>query len=67
MEIDDKVEPLEPSLLSPEMFVAFSKKSPCVSLMPKFSEALTELTTDGSFHKMLQDALVAWDAEPDTE
>jgi hypothetical protein len=35
--------------------------------MPKFSEALTELTTDGSFHKMLQDAIVAWDAEPDTQ
>ncbi len=67
MEIETKVEALEPSLLSPEMFVAFSKKSPCVSLMPKFSEALTELTTDGSFHKMLQDAIATWDGEPDTE
>jgi len=67
MEIEGKVKPLEPSLLSPEMFVAFSKKSPCISLMPKFSEALTVLTTDGSFHKMVQDAIVAWDTEPDTQ
>jgi polar amino acid transport system substrate-binding protein len=65
--IEDKVKALEPSLLSPEMFVAFSKKSPCVSLMPQFSEALTVLTTDGSFHEMLQDAVAAWDAEPDTQ
>jgi polar amino acid transport system substrate-binding protein len=67
LEIEDKVQALEPSLLSPEMFVAFSKKSPCASLMPKFSEVLTVKTTDGSFHKMLQDAAAAWDAEPETE
>ena len=67
MEIEDKVEALEPALLSPEMFVAFSKKSPCTSLIPQFSEKLTVLTTDGTFHTMLQDAVVTWDAEPDTE
>ncbi len=67
MEVENKVKALEPSLLSPEMFVAFSKKSPCVSLMPKFSEALTVLTTDGSFHQMVQDAVAAWDSEPDTQ
>ena len=65
--VEDKVQALDPSLLSPEMFVAFSKKSPCASLMPKFSEELTRLTTDGSFNKMVQDATAAWDAAPDTE
>jgi polar amino acid transport system substrate-binding protein len=63
MGIDDKVEALEPALLSAEMFVAFSKKSPCASLAPKFAQGITELTTDGSFHKMLVDAIVEWDAD----
>jgi polar amino acid transport system substrate-binding protein len=67
MEIENKVQALDPSLLSPEMFVAFSKKSPCVSLKAKFAEELTVLTTDGSFNKMLQDATTAWDVEPDTQ
>ncbi len=67
MNIDDKVQALDPSLLSPEMFVAFSKKSACVGLLPKFAEALTVLTTDGSFNTMLQDAIAAWDKAPDAE
>ena len=54
---------LEPALLSAEMFVAFSKKSPCKSLAPQFGEGITQLTTDGSFHKMLTDAIAAWDAK----
>ena len=28
---------------------------------------MTVLTTDGSFHQMVQDATLAWDAEPDTQ
>ncbi len=61
--IEDKVEALEPALLSAEMFVAFSKKSPCAALASKFGEGITKLTTDGSFHKMLLDAIAKWDAE----
>jgi polar amino acid transport system substrate-binding protein len=60
--IKDKVVALDPALLSAEMFVAFSKKSPCRSLMPGFSQAITEMTTDGSFHAMLIDAIKTWDA-----
>jgi polar amino acid transport system substrate-binding protein len=60
--IDDKVEPLEPALLSAEMFVAFSKKSPCADLASKFGEGIAEMTTDGRFHKMLLDAISKWDA-----
>lgn len=63
MGIDDKVEALEPALLSAEMFVAFSKKSPCASLAPKFAQGITEMTTDGSFHKLLVDAIAEWDAD----
>jgi len=59
----DDVVPLEPALLSAEMFVAFSKKSPCKSLAPQFGEGISALTTDGSFHKMLTDAIATWDAK----
>lgn len=62
MDIDGQVEALEPAVLSAEMFVAFSKKSPCAALAPKFSEGITEMTTDGRFHKMLVDAIAQWDA-----
>ena len=61
--LKDDVVPLEPALLSAEMFVAFSKKSPCKSLAPQFGEGITALTTDDSFHKMLTDAIAAWDAK----
>lgn len=62
MGIMDKVKAVEPALLSAEMFVAFSKKSPCTSLAPKFSQGITEMTTDGRFHKMLTGAIAEWDA-----
>ena len=65
MGIDDKVEALEPALLSAEMFVAFSKKSPCASMASKFGQGITELTTDGSFNKMLTGSIAEWDADQD--
>jgi polar amino acid transport system substrate-binding protein len=61
--IDDKVVALEPALLSAEMFVAFSKKSPCASLAPKFGEGIAAMTTDGRFHEMLTGAIAEWDSE----
>jgi polar amino acid transport system substrate-binding protein len=63
MGIKDKVEALEPALLSAEMFVAFSKKSPCAALAPKFGQGVAEMTTDGRFHQMLLDSIAEWDAE----
>jgi polar amino acid transport system substrate-binding protein len=60
--LDDKIEALEPALLSEEMFVAFSKKSPCAALASKFGEGITEMTTDGRFHQMQVDAISNWDA-----
>jgi polar amino acid transport system substrate-binding protein len=60
--IKDKVEALSPAILEAEMFVAFSKKSPCRSLVPGFSQGITEMTTNGTFDTMLQDATSAWDA-----
>ena len=59
----DKVVPLDQALLTAEMFVAFSKKSPCRSLAPDFGQGITELTTDGSFDKMLNEATAEWDKD----
>jgi polar amino acid transport system substrate-binding protein len=59
--LKDKVEALDPALLSAEMFVAFSKKSPCRSLAPQFGEAIAAMTTDGRFSQMLTDAEIAWE------
>ncbi|MGH6832033.1 MAG: substrate-binding periplasmic protein [Methyloceanibacter sp.] len=60
--IKDQVEVLDQALLTAEMFVAFSKKSPCTALADKFGQAITEMTTDGRFDAMLTDATKAWDA-----
>ena len=48
-------------LLTAEMFVAFSKKSPCRSLAEGFGKGITELTTNDKFDAMLDDAIKAWD------
>ena len=60
--VKDQVVPLSPAIAEVEMFVAFSKKSPCKSLAPKFGEGITAMTTDGRFDKLLNDAMAAWDA-----
>ena len=60
--VKDKIEALNPALLTAEMFVAFSKKSPCKSLAPQFGEAIATITTDGRFDKMLKEAVTGWDA-----
>ena len=60
--LKDKVVALDQALLTAEMFVAFSKKSPCRSLAEGFGKGITEMTTDGRFDAMLTDAQKAWDA-----
>lgn len=59
--LKDKIVPLDQALLTEEMFVAFSKESPCRSLAPEFGQGITDLTTDGSFDKMLNEATAEWD------
>jgi polar amino acid transport system substrate-binding protein len=60
--IKDQIEVLDQALVTAEMFVAFSKKSPCTALADKFGQAITEMTTDGSFDAILAEATKAWDA-----
>ena len=59
--VKDQVEVLDQALLTAEMFVAFSKKSPCTVVGRDFGKAITEMTTDDSFDKMLAEATKAWD------
>jgi polar amino acid transport system substrate-binding protein len=59
--VEDQVEPLSPAILEAEMFIAFSKKSPCRTLAPKFGDGIAAMTTDGRFDTMLQEATAAWD------
>jgi len=63
LDINDKVVPLEPPVVSDEMFIAFSKESPCASLAPKFGKGVETLTTDGSFEQMMRDAMAQWAGE----
>jgi polar amino acid transport system substrate-binding protein len=60
--IKDQIEAVSPALLEAEMFIAFSKKSPCRSLASQFGDGITAMTTDGRFDKMLEAATTAWDA-----
>jgi hypothetical protein len=50
------------ALLKAEMFVAFSKKSPCRSLADKFGQEITVMTTNDSFDKMLVNAEADWES-----
>jgi polar amino acid transport system substrate-binding protein len=60
--IKDQIEVLDQAVVTAEMFVAFSKKSPCTALAGKFGQGIAEMTTDGSFDAMLTEATAAWDA-----
>lgn len=60
--LKDQIVPLDQAVVTAEMFVAFSKKSPCRSLAEGFGKGITEMTTDGRFDTMLQDAIKMWDA-----
>jgi polar amino acid transport system substrate-binding protein len=59
--LKDQIVPLDQAVVTAEMFVAFSKKSPCRSLAEGFGKGITELTTNDKFDAMLDDAIKAWD------
>ena len=60
--LKDKIVPLDQAVVTAEMFIAFSKKSPCRSLAEGFGKGITELTTDGRFDAILDEAIKGWDA-----
>ena len=59
--LKDQIVPLDQAVVTAEMFVAFSKKSPCRSLAEEIGKGITELTTNDKFDAMLDDAIKAWD------
>jgi polar amino acid transport system substrate-binding protein len=63
--IGKRIVALSPVIINAEMFVAFSKKSPCAGLAAKFGDGITKLTTDGSFSAMMQKATADWRATKD--
>jgi polar amino acid transport system substrate-binding protein len=62
--LKDKLEPLAPPRLAADMFVAFSKRSPCLALIEAFSTAITAMSADGRYAAMLAEATKAWEARP---
>ena len=54
-------------LVSEELFVAFSKKSPCVALSSQFGKGITDLTEDGRFRELVRNALRKWDTDESAE
>jgi len=60
--LKDQIVPLDQAVVTAEMFVAFSKKSPCRSLAEGFGKGITEMTTDGRFNAILDEAIKGWDA-----
>ena len=58
--VTGKLEPLDPPLVTADMFIAFSKKSPCLALIDAFSTAIAAKSADGSFSAMLGEATTAW-------
>lgn len=65
--LDEQIQPLEPELVSEELFVAFSKKSPCVALSSQFGRGITDLTEDGRFRELVRNALRKWDTDESAE
>ena len=59
----DKIVSLEPPLLSEELFIAFSKKSPCAALAEKFGAGITQMTEDGRLGELVDSVFTDWEAE----
>jgi len=58
--VTGQLDPLDPPLLTADMFIAFSKKSPCRGLIEPFSEAITAMTADGTNATILKEATATW-------
>ncbi len=59
--IQERVETLHPSLLSEDMFIAFSKKSPCRNYVKEFGAKVADMVKAGSVQTMLLDAASEWE------
>ena len=60
--VKNQVEALKTPLLKEEMFIAFSKKSPCLSQVKAFGRKVNAMRAAGSVNTIIQDANRTWDA-----
>jgi polar amino acid transport system substrate-binding protein len=60
--VKDRIEPLKPELLKADMFIAFSKKSPCLSRIKAFWAKVRAMRTNGAIKAMIEDATRQWDS-----
>jgi polar amino acid transport system substrate-binding protein len=60
--VKNQIEPLKTQLLKADMFIAFSKKSPCLAQIKAFGRAVTAMRKDGSINKIIRDATKTWDS-----
>jgi polar amino acid transport system substrate-binding protein len=60
--VKNQIETLEMPLLAADMFIAFSKKSPCLAQVEAFGRKLSAMRTDGSIEAIMEDATRTWDA-----
>ena len=58
----DQIDVLSPTLLDAEMFVAFSKQSPCLSLMDAIGAEIAAMKESGRIDDLIAEANAAWAA-----
>jgi len=60
MRVKNEIEPLQPQLLKENMFIAFSKNSPCLSWIKEFGPKVSAIHKNGGVNTILQVATKEW-------
>jgi polar amino acid transport system substrate-binding protein len=60
--VKNRVEPLKTQLMKADMFIAFSKKSPCLPLIKPFGAKINAMRNNGSLNTMLENAIKTWNS-----
>ncbi len=60
--VKNQIEPLKTQVMKADMFIAFSKKSPCLALIGAFGRKVGAMRANGTIDNMLQNAIKVWDA-----
>jgi len=62
MGVTNQIELLKPPLLKSDMFIAFSKKSPCLGLTEAFGRRVGIMRASGAIETIMQAAIKTWDS-----
>jgi polar amino acid transport system substrate-binding protein len=60
--VKNQIEPLKTQVMKADMFIAFSKKSPCLALSGAFGRKIDAMRADGVINNMLQNSIKVWDS-----